>query len=636
MNNLRKFSVRWKLVIMQLSITFMVLLLFSVILSYYKMRMYRTSVLKELSSLAQIIGSNSASALTFLDNTAAEEILSSLKMKEYIVNAWINDNEGKTFAKYSKEGFKDFSIPTITGEINKVRRDNITVSRFIMVDNEKIGLVALRLSTEENRRIVNRSFLSALIVLLVGMTITLFLALVSQRHVTDPILYLAKKVKQVSETADCSIRVRKQGNDEIGDLYDGFNNMMEQINTRETERDRAYASLSESENRFKTLVSNIPGATYRCAYDKDWAMEFISDEVENISGYPASDFINNEVRSYASIIHPDDRKMVENIADKAIANRAPYEVEYRVVHADQSVRWVYEKGQGAFGDTGNVLWLDGAIFDISKRKQAEDLTELQQQQLIQADKMATLGILVSGVAHEINNPNNFMLLNSNNLADVWQDVKPILDKRYESNGDFMIAGMPYSDMKDDIATLISGISEGAERIRKIVQSLKDFARQDGGVTGQNVKVNSIVESSTIILSNLIKKTTDNFKVVYGENLPEVKGNSQQIEQVIINLVSNACQALEDKEKAVTVTTRYKNDSKEVIISVTDKGKGITPEDLKHIMDPFFTTKRDSGGTGLGLSISYNIVKEHSGEFHIESEVGKGTTATIYLPAVESV
>jgi PAS domain S-box-containing protein len=617
---------------MQLSITFMVLLLFSVILSYFKIRTYRNYVVNELSSLALVIGNNSASALTFLDNAAADEVLSSLKMKEHVANAWINDKDGNLFATYSKKGFADFSFPKITGESSRISRDYITVSARIQVDDELIGLIALRLSTEENRRAVSQSIVSAVIVLLIGMIIALFLAIVTQKHVTDPILYLAKTVKRVSETTDYSVRVRKQGNDEIGDLYDGFNNMMGQVSTREIERDRAYASLSESENRFKTLVSNIPGATYRCKFDKEWTMEYISDEVEKISGYPASDFINNNVRSYASIIHHEDTKLAEDTAEKAIAEKMPFEIEYRVICADKSIRWVYEKGQGAFDDTGKVLWLDGAIFDITERKQAENLTQLQQQQLIQADKMATLGILVSGVAHEINNPNNFMLLNSNNLADVWQDVKPMLDKHYKKNGDFIIAGMPYSEMKDDIASLINGISEGAERIRKIVQSLKDFARQDAGGMGQLVKVNSIIESSTIILSNLIKKNTDNFNIDYDENLPDIKGNSQQIEQVIINLVGNACQALEDKGKSITITTAHRKKENEVLITVSDEGKGIPPEDLKHIMDPFFTTKRDSGGTGLGLSISYNIIKDHGGDLTIESEQGKGTKAIVTLPA----
>lgn len=224
-----------------------------------------------------------------------------------------------------------------------------------------------------------------------------------------------------------------------------------------------------------------------------------------------------------------------------------------------------------------------------------------------------------------------MLLNSNNLSDIWRDLKPLLDQWLATEGEFIIAGMQYSDMRDDVAALIDGISEGSERIRKIVQSLKDFARRDSGGMDQSVHVNQLIESSAIILSNLIRKTTDHFKIDCDSDLPVIRGNMQQIEQVVLNLVTNACQSLEDKSRAVTVSTRYIAEENAVQIKVSDQGIGISEDNLKHIMDPFFTTKRDSGGTGLGLSISYNIIKSHNGNLSISSKTGCGTTAVIKLP-----
>jgi diguanylate cyclase (GGDEF)-like protein/PAS domain S-box-containing protein len=135
-----------------------------------------------------------------------------------------------------------------------------------------------------------------------------------------------------------------------------------------TDRVQALEDLSVSEERFRTLLSNIPGAMYRCDLDADWDMEFISDNIEAISGYPASDFIQSRVRTFASIIHPDDRQAVERIVGEAVSREEPFILEYRIVGADGGVRWVYEKGQGVFGPGGTVLWLDGAIFDITERK----------------------------------------------------------------------------------------------------------------------------------------------------------------------------------------------------------------------------------------------------------------------------
>jgi len=131
---------------------------------------------------------------------------------------------------------------------------------------------------------------------------------------------------------------------------------------------RALEELRVSEERFRTLLSNIPGAMYRCGLDSNWDMEFISDNIEAISGYPASDFIQSCVRTFASIIHPEDRQAVEQTVEEAVARGEPYILEYRIVGANGGIRWVYEKGQGVFGAEGTVLWLDGAIFDVTERK----------------------------------------------------------------------------------------------------------------------------------------------------------------------------------------------------------------------------------------------------------------------------
>ncbi|MCB0304557.1 MAG: PAS domain S-box protein [Calditrichaeota bacterium] len=275
------------------------------------------------------------------------------------------------------------------------------------------------------------------------------------------------------------------------------------------------------------------------------------------------------------------------------------------------------------------------VTDISERKKAEAQAELHQQQLMQADKMATLGILVSGVAHEINNPNNYILLNGKILTKVWNDVMPILDVHHQQSGDFLMAGMPFSRAREKIAQLIYGISEGAMRIQKIVNSLKDFARQDKGDMNQEVAINVVLESAIVIVHNLVKKSTGHFKVNYGDGLPLVRGNIQQIEQVIINLITNACQALENPSQKLTITTRYRRRRNEVLLIVADEGVGIAPENMSRIMDPFFTTRRDTSGTGLGLSISYRIVKDHKGELTYDSRLGEGTTVVLSLPGIKT-
>jgi len=139
-----------------------------------------------------------------------------------------------------------------------------------------------------------------------------------------------------------------------------------------SERKQAELELQESETQFKTMVANVPGAVYLCSNDADWSMKYISDAIENISGYPSSDFIDNKARSYASIIHPDDVELVDVSVQRGIEKKTPYVIEYRILHSDGSIRWIDEKGQGIFDQNGTLLHLDGVIVDATEKKQAED------------------------------------------------------------------------------------------------------------------------------------------------------------------------------------------------------------------------------------------------------------------------
>jgi polar amino acid transport system substrate-binding protein len=189
-------------------------------------------------------------------------------------------------------------------------------------------------------------------------------------------------------------------------------------------------------------------------------------------------------------------------------------------------------------------------------------------------------------------------------------------------------------MRNELPGLLHGINEGARRIKRIVQNLKDFARQEPGEITQLLQVRTVIDAATVILGNLIKNATNKFEVIEEGTIPSIKGNFQRLEQVIINLITNACQAIKNKDDPITVTISHDRVKHLVIVSIDDRGHGIPPENLKYIMDPFFTTKRDKGGTGLGLAISYSIIKDHGGDLRIESALGKGTKAMVILPVYE--
>ncbi|WP_202819771.1 transporter substrate-binding domain-containing protein [Thaumasiovibrio subtropicus] len=275
-----------------------------------------------------------------------------------------------------------------------------------------------------------------------------------------------------------------------------------------------------------------------------------------------------------------------------------------------------------------VVWNRTLQQQVAARTQE---IEAQQQQLIQADKLSSLGILVSGVAHEINNPTSLLMLNLPLFKDIYGDISPILEQHYQTHGDFRMGGLSYSRMREDAPLLIDDMLAGTQRIRRIVEDLRDFARKDSSAMDEEVDINEVVQAAIRILDNTIKKSTQHFIVDDGQSLPLIQGNAQRIEQVIINLLLNACQALTSTEQCVWLSTQFSFEQQAILVQIRDEGVGIDKENLTRLTDPFFTTKRESGGTGLGLSVSMNIIEQHQGTLTFHSHPGEGTTATIRLP-----
>ena len=270
--------------------------------------------------------------------------------------------------------------------------------------------------------------------------------------------------------------------------------------------------------------------------------------------------------------------------------------------------------------------------DITEKKRAEKQARLHQEQLFQADKMATLGTLASGMAHEINNPITAVMLNAPTLQQIWQSVLPILDEYQENQKDFKVGQMDYAMLRDRIPSLLNDINDGANRVKNIVDDLKDFARQGPPEMGDVIQINDAAAKSISLVGNLIKKSTQHFKSDFGDDIPTFVGNAQKIEQVLINLLVNACQALTNSQAGVSLATRYDAVNDRIIVEISDEGSGMSSKVLQRIRDPFFTTKRESGGTGLGLAIVDRIVEDHHGHITFTSVVGKGTTVRVHFPA----
>jgi signal transduction histidine kinase len=257
-----------------------------------------------------------------------------------------------------------------------------------------------------------------------------------------------------------------------------------------------------------------------------------------------------------------------------------------------------------------------------------------QEQLIQTEKMASLGQLVAGIAHEIKNPLNFIYGNTGFLSDYIQKMQVLLE-RFEALPSLSVEdkseieklkeGVHYAFIQQDLKTLIDNFTEGARRINTIVTDLRSFSRMDTDALS-DVDLHSSIEMSLNLLRNQYKNRIEIHKE-YGD-IPTIKGYSGKLNQVFMNLLSNAFHAVRDSGD-VWIRTRFKDGMVE--IEIEDNGVGIPKEHLTRIFEPFFTTKPVGQGTGLGLSISYGIIEQHHGKIQVTSALQKGSAFTVQLP-----
>jgi len=392
------------------------------------------------------------------------------------------------------------------------------------------------------------------------------------------------------------------------------------------ERETIATALKESEEKYRNLVER---ANDGILVLQNWKIRLANRKMDEMLGYKTGELVGRDFL----LMVPDDLTLQfrQSYLEILMEGKNGDVLETRLKGRDG-------KNIGVELNSGVILY-EGEpadfvfVRDITERKRVEEKERIRQEQLVQTDKLAALGTLVSGVAHEINNPNNSIMLNIPIIRQVWHQAYPIFEEYHKQYGDFVLAGMPYTLVRKYIADLMADIESSSERIKVIVEDLKNFARPGDVELSEEVDVNAVVKAAVNLVFNLIHKSTSDFQVEYDNKVSLIRGNSQRLEQVMVNLIQNACHALVDKHQMIRVKIESSPDGNFVEVRVRDTGSGIKAGHLKKITDPFFTTKRDRGGTGLGLSVSLSIVKEHSGSLSFDSAPGKGTEVLMRLPVL---
>lgn len=402
---------------------------------------------------------------------------------------------------------------------------------------------------------------------------------------------------------------------------------------KESLLEQVIADLRESEERFRLVVEQ----TRQLIYDYDTGSNQIrwAGAIGEITGYSPLEFEKIHLFDWLNHIHPHDRTIAAQIFEQFRQPGKNYHVEYRFRRADGSYIPLEDHGVCLATAQENSYRFVGAINDVSKLKQT-------QAQLVQQEKMSSLGQLVAGVAHEINNPTSFIYSNLNPARNYIQDLLQLIhlyQVHYPNPVSVIreeIDAIDLDFLKVDLPRLLNSMEMGATRIKDIVLSLRTFSRLDEA-DFKAVDIHDGLESTLVILEHRLKVQPNRPEIRmiknYG-NLPQINCYSGQLNQVFMNILVNAIDALEESNppQPVLQIRTVQLSENQIAIYIADNGPGIPETIQKSLFDPFFTTKAVGKGTGLGLAISRQIVVEkHRGSLEIQSELGKGTEFCIRLP-----
>ncbi|MFQ3598317.1 MAG: ATP-binding protein [Chloroherpetonaceae bacterium] len=395
-------------------------------------------------------------------------------------------------------------------------------------------------------------------------------------------------------------------------------------------------AIRQSEARLRTIIDATPLGI--CITNQDCIFEYVNKAYSDIYGYQPADLIG---KSFTMIVQPDKKDFWKDLHDKYLAGYKEIRGEWNTVHKSGKLLTI-------LADAARIVGTDGKpkkvtfVMDVTELSHLREESRQNEVQMMQTEKMSSLGQMVAGLAHEMNTPLGFVKNNIEMLESKNKEIKELI-ALYEKLRSQIMYGSP-----NDVALLLSQIDnaaqkvknriwqesenlfrssvEGIDRIQDLVLNLKNFSRLDEA-DFKPTDMNENIETTLKIAGHMFKGGIQVIKEF--TQVPLVQAFPAQMNQVFLNLITNAVHAVDERTGRITIKTMTQGNH--VVVKVIDNGKGIPPENLKKIFDPFFTTKPVGQGTGLGLSIAYKIIEKHGGKIDVQSQVGRGTEFTITLP-----
>ncbi len=572
--------------------------LLAIVVGFFVVTLINISNLKrdlviQSSLIAKLTGEYSGYGLAFEDTRNAVENLQHLESVGYILSAEIFDQKGEFFASYH-------NMPTsrktliVNNSYHEFHPDELYIFEPIQsTDGERLGSIFLRVSLVTLNKNVDNYIFWMIVIILIVSTITILLANSLQKLISRPILKLAEITTKISSTNDYSIRINKNSNDEIGVLYDGFNNMLEEIVRNQREMLKVQNELKDSEEQFSTFMKMLPAAAF--IKDKDSGFRYVNKFLND--NFSAENWIGKIVLNEL----PSQKRHFTSELDTQALIDIQHQEEF--LYDNKNELRYFETWKFPIQRNEKETLIGGISFDTTKRKLIENQVNYYIKEL------------------ERNNQEleEFNYVASHDLREPLRTITSYCDLLIEDIGE-----SANSMVREDIRF----ITDATTRMNVLILDLLQLSR--AGRIEFEQKIVDLNELIAIVLKDLELKIKETKTTILFENLPSVKGDATQLSRVFQNLITNAIKFKSANEPVIFIRSEEKNNHYE--ISVEDNGIGIEKQYFQQIFSAFkrLHSRMEYDGTGIGLAICKKIIERHNGNIRIESEIGKGSKFIIRL------
>jgi PAS domain S-box-containing protein len=592
---LRDTPIRLKLMVILLVTSGVVVSLSCAAFFAYELVTFQKRSIEGLSSLGDVIASNSTPALEAANVDDANDVLSSLRARPHVASAAIYDRHGKLFSRYPA-GRVATAFPTspLDDGFHVVRSHQVGFVPIRDEDGARIGTLYLDSDMEAIHERYRRYAGLALLVVLLSLAVAYPLSARLQRHISRPILAMTDIAEAIASHGDYSVRAARVGDDELGTLTDAFNHMLDQI----SEKNR---TILESHERLNLALQ----ASGVCTWS--WHVEdgrFIWDDFTHpLFGLHHGAFVGT-YDGFRALVHSDDRERVHEEMQRAIAAGDTLQSSWRTVWPDGSIHDISARAKVLAAATDQQRRMTGVFWDITEQKIADAHLRSLVAELERSNKELEMFAYVA--SHDLQEPLRMV-----------SSYTQLLERRYSAKLD------------DDARDFINFAVDGATRMQRLINDLLSFSRV--GIRGKPLAPTDVAEVLGSVRVDLGVALEENGTLLTNDDMPEVMADSVQLAQLLQNLIGNAIKFHNGARSHVHVHAAESAESWE--FSVRDNGIGIEAEYFERIFVIFQQLHNKSAypGTGIGLALCKRIVERHGGRIWVESEIGSGSTFFFTIP-----